>query len=312
MNYINTLREGDMISEVYLCKTKVTAQTKAGKNYYSMTLQDKTGTVDAKVWDLSSGIAHFEPMNYIKVDGQVTSFNGTLQLNVRRVRVADEGEYVMSDYMPCSEKNVEEMFKELTSIIGTVKDTHLKTLLNSFFAEDKDFIKGFKEHSAAKSIHHGFMGGLLEHSLSVAKLCDYVANAYPVIKRDLLVTAAIFHDIGKIDELSTFPENDYTDEGQLVGHIVMGAMMLKERIKTIEGFPKTLADELIHCILSHHGELEFGSPKKPGIIEAMALAHADNMDAKLQTFTEIIKSNQDKSGWLGYIKMFDSNVRITE
>lgn len=312
MNYINTLREGDMISEVYLCKTKVTAQTKAGKNYYSMTLQDKTGTVDAKVWDLSSGIAHFEPMNYIKVDGQVTSFNGTLQLNVRRVRVADEGEYVMSDYMPCSEKNVEEMFKELTSIIGTVKDTHLKALLNSFFVEDKDFIKGFKEHSAAKSIHHGFMGGLLEHSLSVAKLCDFVANAYPVIKRDLLVTAAIFHDIGKLDEISTFPENDYTDEGQLVGHLVMGAMMLKERIKSIDGFPKVLADELIHCILSHHGELEFGSPKKPSIIEAMALAHADNMDAKLQTFTEIINNNQDKAGWLGYIKMFESNVRITE
>ncbi|MBR3834390.1 MAG: HD domain-containing protein [Lachnospiraceae bacterium] len=312
MNYINTLREGDMISEVYLCKTKVTAQTKAGKNYYSMTLQDKTGTVDAKIWDLNSGIAHFEPMNYIKIDAQVTSFNGTLQLNVRRVRVADEGEYVMSDYMPCSEKNVEEMYKELTDLIGTVKDSHLKALLNSFFMDDKDFIKRFKMHSAAKSIHHGFMGGLLEHSLSVAKLCNYIAEAYPVIKRDLLVTAAIFHDIGKVDELSTFPENDYTDEGQLVGHIVMGAMMLKERIKTIEGFPKVLADELIHCILAHHGELEFGSPKKPGIIEAMALAHADNMDAKLQTFTEIIKSNQDKSGWLGYIKMFDSNVRITE
>lgn len=312
MNYINTLREGDMISEVYLCKTKVTAQTKAGKNYYSMTLQDKTGTVDAKVWDLSSGIAHFEPLDYIKIDAQVTSFNGTLQLNVRRVRVADEGEYVMSDYMPSSEKNIEDMYKELTDIIGTIKDDHLKTLLTSFFVDDKDFIKRFKMHSAAKSIHHGFMGGLLEHSLSVAKLCDYVAGAYPIIKRDLLVAAAIFHDIGKIDELSTFPENDYTDEGQLVGHIVMGAMMIKERIKTIDGFPKVLADELIHCILSHHGELEFGSPKKPGIIEAMALAHADNMDAKLQTFTEIIKGNQDKSGWLGYIKMFESNVRITE
>lgn len=312
MNYINTLREGDMISEVYLCKTKVTAQTKAGKNYYSMTLQDKTGTVDAKVWDLSSGIAHFEPMDYIKIDAQVTSFNGTLQLNVRRVRVADEGEYVMSDYMPSSEKNVEDMYKELISLIGTIKDSHLKALLNSYFVEDKDFAKRFKNHSAAKSIHHGFMGGLLEHSLSVAKLCDYVAGAYPIIKRDLLVTAAIFHDIGKIDELSTFPENDYTDEGQLVGHIVIGAMMLKERIKTIDGFPKVLADELIHCILAHHGELEFGSPKKPSIIEAMALAHADNMDAKLQTFTEIINSNQDKSGWLGYIKMFESNVRITD
>jgi len=178
MNYINTLREGDMISEVYLCKTKVTAQTKAGKNYYSMTLQDKTGTIDAKVWDLSSGISHFEPMNYIKVDGQVTSFNNTLQLNVRRVRVADEGEYVMSDYMPSSEKNVEDMYKELIALIGTIKDSHLKALLNSFFVDDKDFIKRFKMHSAAKSIHHGFIGGLLEHSLSVAKLCDYVRYPY--------------------------------------------------------------------------------------------------------------------------------------
>lgn len=312
MNFINTLRDGDMISEIYLCKTKITAQNKAGKSYYSMTLQDRTGTIDAKVWDLSSGIAHFEPMNYIKVDGQVISYNGVLQLNVRRVRVADEGEYVMTDYMPCSEKNVEEMYKELLALVGTVKDVHLKGLLNSFFVDDKEFAKRFKEHSAAKSIHHGFMGGLLEHSLSVAKLCDYVASTYPVIKRDLLVTAALFHDIGKIDELSSFPENDYTDEGQLVGHIVMGAMMLKEKIKTIDGFPKALADQLIHCILSHHGELEYGSPKKPSIIEAMALAHADNMDAKLQTFTELIKGNQDKSGWLGYIKMFDSNIKITE
>lgn len=312
MNFIDTLRDGDMISEVYLCKTKITAQNKAGKSYYSMTLQDKTGTIDAKVWDLSSGIAHFEPMDYIKIDAQVISYNGTLQLNVRRVRVADEGEYVMTDYMPCSEKNVEDMYKELLALIGTVKDAYLKALLSSFFVDDKEFAKGFKAHSAAKSIHHGFMGGLLEHSLSVAKLCDYVANAYPVIKRDLLVTAAIFHDIGKIDELSGFPENDYTDQGQLVGHIVIGAMMLKERINTIDGFPKTLADELIHCILSHHGELEFGSPKKPSIIEAMALAHADNMDAKLQSFTELIRANQDKSGWLGYIKMFDSNVKITE
>ncbi len=312
MNYINTLRDGDIISEIYLCKTKTVAKTKAGKSYYSMILQDKTGTVDAKIWELNNGIAHFDPMDYIRVEAQVTSFNGALQLNVKRVRVADEGEYDMTDYMPCSEKNIDDMYKELVGVIDTISEPHLKSLLQSFFVEDKDFVARFKNHSAAKSIHHGFIGGLLEHSLSVAKLCDYIAGVYPAIKRDLLVTAAICHDIGKIDELSVFPENDYTDEGQLVGHIVMGAMMLKERMKSIEGFPKVLGDELIHCILSHHGELEFGSPKKPSIIEAIALAHADNMDAKLQTFTELINDNQDKSGWLGYNKMFESNVRITE
>ncbi len=312
MNYINELREGEMISEVYLCKNKVTATTKAGKNYYSMQLQDKTGIIDAKVWELNNGIAHFEAMNYIRVDAQVTSFNNALQLNVKRVRVADEGEYDPTDYMPCSEKNVEGMYKELLAIIDTVSNTYLNQLLKKFFVEDAKFVARFKNHSAAKSVHHGFIGGLLEHTLSVAKICVYIGDNYPAVNKDLLVTSAIFHDIGKIDELSTFPENDYTDEGQLVGHIVMGAMMVGDKMKEIEGFPTVLGNELKHCILAHHGELEFGSPKKPSLIEAVALAHADNMDAKLQTFKEVLEDNKDKNGWLGYNKMFEANIRITE
>lgn len=312
MNYINELRDGEMISEVYLCKNKIVAKTKAGKSYYSMQLQDRTGIIDAKVWELNNGIAHFEAMNYIRVEALVTSFNGALQLNVKRVRVADEGEFDPADYMPCSAKSIDGMYSELTDIIGSISDEHLGKLLKSFFTDDKVFAEKFKKHSAAKSIHHGFIGGLLEHTLSVAKICEFISERYPIINRDLLVTAAIFHDIGKVNELSSFPENDYTDEGQLVGHIVMGTMMVSERINSIEGFPVTLANELKHCILSHHGELEYGSPKKPAIIEALALAHADNMDAKLQTFTEIIEGNQDKTDWLGYNKMFESNVRITQ
>ena len=240
MNYINELRDGEMISEVYLCKNKVVAKTKAGKSYYSMQLQDKTGMIDAKVWELTNAIAHFEPMDFIRVDAQVTSFNGSLQLNVKRVRVADTGEYDTADYMPCSQKNIDSMYEQLVAIINSVKDEYLHKLLSMFFIEDKEFADRFKKHSAAKSIHHGFIGGLLEHSLSVAKLCSYLADNYPVLKRDLLITAAICHDIGKIDELSEFPENDYTDEGQLVGHIVMGAMMIYEKIAQIPGFPTVL------------------------------------------------------------------------
>lgn len=311
MNYINELRDGEMISEVYLCKNKVVAKTKAGKSYYSMQLQDRTGTVDAKIWDLNNGISHFDSMDYIRVDGQVTTFNGVLQLNIKRVRVADEGEYDPADYMPCSEKNVDSMYKELTDIIASIGNTYLKKLLNSFFVDDVEFAKKFKKHSAAKSIHHGFIGGLLEHTLSVAKLCQYMASNYPILNRDLLVSAAIFHDIGKVDELSSFPENDYTDEGQLIGHIVMGTMMISDRIKEIEGFPVTLANELKHCILAHHGELEYGSPKKPALVEALALSHADNIDAKMQTFTELFASNEGKTEWLGFNKMFESNVRRT-
>lgn len=309
--YIKELRDGEMISEIYLCKNKVVAKTKAGKTYYSMQLQDKTGIIDAKIWELNNAIAHFEPMNYIRVDAQVTSFNGTLQLNVKRVRVADEGEYDVSDYMPCTDKDIDAMFKELLDLIDGVQNKYLHALLKKVFVEDKAFSEKFRKHSAAKSVHHGFIGGLLEHSLSVAKLCEYIASNYPAINHDLLVTAAICHDIGKVEEISDFPENDYTDEGQLVGHIVMGTMMLADKMREIPDFPTKLANELKHCILSHHGELEFGSPKKPALMEALALAHADNLDAKLQTFTELIKSNSDKTEWLGYNRLLDSNVRLT-
>ena len=311
MNFINELREGENISEVYLCKTKTAATTKAGKSYYSLILQDKSGAIDGKVWELNNGIEHFEALDYIRVEAQVTSFNNSLQLNIKRIRKADEGEYDPRDYLPCSEKDIEGMYKELIGIVESIKDEHLNKLLKMFFVEDDVFVKKFKNHSAAKSIHHGFIGGLLEHSLSVAKICIYIADNYPAVKRDLLISAALLHDIGKVNEISNFPENDYTDEGQLIGHIVMGAMMVDEKIKTIEGFPTVLENELMHCILSHHGELEFGSPKKPGLIEALALAHADNLDAKLETFSELINANKGKKDWLGYNRMFDANVRIT-
>jgi 3'-5' exoribonuclease len=153
------------------------------------------------------------------------------------------------------------------------------------------------------------VGGLLEHTLSVVKLCDYYASNYSLINKDLLITAALFHDIGKLDELSSFPENDYTDDGQLLGHIFIGANKVHEYICTMNKFPAKLENELIHCILAHHGELEYGSPKKPAIIEAMALHFADNTDAKLQTMTEVLNAGDPKAEWMGYQKMFESNIR---
>ena len=168
----------------------------------------------------------------------------------------------------------------------------------------------FRTIPAAKSVHHGFVGGLLEHTLSVVKMCDYFSKQYPALNRDLLLTAAMFHDIGKTKELSAFPENDYTDEGQLLGHIIIGVQMLEERIAAMPGFPKKLEHELIHCILAHHGELEYGSPKKPALAEAVALNLADNADAKMQTLTEIFKGKTG-TDWLGFNRLFDSNLRRT-
>lgn len=309
MRYINELRDGEMLSETYLCKSKQTLKTKAGKSYYSLLLQDKTGTLDAKVWELSNGIENFDSMDYIHIDGQITSFQNSLQLNIKRVRKCQEGEYDPSDFVPTTTKNIDEMYNEILSIISKITDPYLSKLVSSFFVEDKEFIKAFKYHSAAKTVHHGFVGGLVEHTLGVTKLCEYMAANYPLINRDLLISAALFHDLGKLDEISTFPENDYTDDGQLLGHIYIGTEKVGARIRTIPNFPKSLENELKHCILSHHGELEYGSPKKPALIEAVALTYADNTDAKLQTMTEILNGADDKSDWLGYNKFFETNIR---
>ncbi|MBE5960787.1 MAG: HD domain-containing protein [Lachnospiraceae bacterium] len=311
MRFLNELREGEMIKETYLCKQLQTLKTKAGKSYYSMLLQDKTGTMDAKVWDLGAGIDHFETMDYIHIEGQVTSFQGTLQLNIKRVRRSQEGEYNPADFMPTTTKNVEEMYKELLSYIAKIKEPHVKALVNSFFVDDKEFIKKFKNHSAAKSVHHGFIGGLLEHTLGIVRLCNYMCDNYPILQRDLLVTSALFHDLGKLEEISPFPENDYTDEGNLLGHIFIGTAKVNERIKTIPGFPPKMANEIMHCILAHHGELEYGSPKKPALAEALALSMIDNLDAKMQTMTELLSGADDKTDWLGFQRLFDSNIRRT-
>jgi len=311
MKYIETLREGDWIGDVYLCRKKQSLVAKNGKTYYSIDLQDKTGMINAKVWDINSGIDHFESLDYIKVDGDVTVFQGVPQIRVRRIRRAQEGEYIPSDYLPVSGKDIKQMYSELLKFIGSVKNEKLRALLESFFVEDKAFVKDFCEHSAAKSVHHGFVGGLLEHTLSVAKMCDFYCSQYPLLKRDLLIAAALFHDIGKTKELSLFPENDYTDDGQLLGHIVMGTEMVGEHIRRIPGFPDRLAAELKHCILAHHGEYEYGSPKKPAIIEAVALNFADNTDAKLQTFMVALSGTKDANDWLGFNRLFDSNIRGT-
>lgn len=312
MKYISSLREGERINEIYLCKSKQTAMTKAGKPYDNVILQDKTGTLDAKIWDTGSvGIEEFDAMDYVAITGDITSFQGNLQCSIKRARKVSEGEYDPADYLPVSKKDIEEMYKDLMALIQSVKNPYLGKLLHMFF-DNEEFAKRFKFHSAAKSVHHGFVGGLLEHSLSVAKNCDFFAGNYPVLNRDLLITAAIFHDVGKLKELSVFPENDYTDAGQLLGHIVIGSEWISDAIKKIDGFPIVLANELKHCILSHHGELEFGSPKKPALIEAVALSFADNIDAKMETFTELLSVvPENNTDWQGYNRFMETNYRRT-
>lgn len=312
MKYIKDFRDGDRVLDIYLCKHKNSAETKNGKPYENVILQDKTGTINAKIWDPNSaGICDFDALDYIEVYGDVSSFQGALQISIKRTRKCDEGEYDPSDYLPVTSKNIEEMYSQLCGYIASIKNLHLHALLEAVFIKDLEFIKIFKKSSAAKSVHHGFIGGLLEHTLSIVKLCDYYSTAYPLLNRDLLLTCAMCHDIGKTRELSAFPENDYTEDGQFLGHIIIGVEMVGEKIRQIPGFPPLLAAQVKHCILAHHGEYEYGSPKKPAIMEAVALNFADNTDAKMQTFMEILQATDEK-GWLGYNRLFESNLRVTK
>ena len=309
MKYIKDLSEGNNLKGIYYCKQKVITETKNGKPYESILLQDKTGVLDTKIWDVNNpGIREYEAGDFVDVSGEVIMFNGAKQAKVSRLRKAEEGEYDPADYFPVTSKSIDELFEKLLEYIDSVKNDSLRKLLQSFFVDDKEMADRFKKASAAKSVHHGFIGGLLEHTVSVTNLCDFYAKAYPMINRDLLITASLLHDIGKVREISAFPENDYTDEGQLLGHIVMGAEMIGIRAAGIQGFPKKLENELKHCILAHHGEYEYGSPKRPSLIEAVALNFADNTDAKLETVTELL-TGRDSDGWIGYNKLLDSNLR---
>ena len=312
MKYIKDLQEGNAVRDIYYCKQKNAAVTKNGKDYWNVILQDCTGTMDAKVWEVNSpSIIDFETGDFVYIFGEVTSFNGSLQISVKQSRPAKEGEYNPAEYFPMTSKDIDEMWKKLEDYIASVKNPHLNALLNRIFIEDTALSERFKKNSAAKSMHHGFIGGLLEHTLSVTDNCEFMAGRYPMLKRDLLITAALLHDVGKTKEISLFPENDYTDEGNLLGHIVIGAQMVEAAASSIEGFPETLKNELEHCILAHHGKLEFGSPKVPALMEAFALNFADDLDAKMEMFTELADKVHNTE-WQGYNKMFETNIRLTK
>ncbi len=316
MRYINELHEGDNVTGIYLCRQKNSAITKNGKEYENLTLSDKTGSISCKIWEPNSmGIGDFAVNDYIEIHGRVSTFNGALQMAIDRAFRAQDGSFDPADYLPVSEKDPVRMLQQLDQYINSVQAPYFRLLLESIFVDNVQLREAFAKHSAAKSIHHGFVGGLLQHTLAVCDLCSFYAQQYSKINRDLLITAALCHDIGKLRELSSFPTNDYTNEGQLLGHIIIGIEMVAAKIREIKGFPRLKAEELLHCIAAHHGEYEYGSPKKPAIIEAVALNFADNTDAKIQAMTEVFANNMNTdpaNPWLGYNRIFDTNIRPTE
>lgn len=309
MRYISDLKEDETVIEHYLCKKKQTLKSRAGKSYLSLILQDKTGIISAKVWELNNYIQSFEENDFIKIEGSVLSYQNELQLNIRKIRRSHEGEYEPLDYIPSTDKDIEELFKRLINIINSLENTYVKTLLQNIYIKNDNIREAFKVHSAAKNMHHNYMGGLLEHTLSICEICDFLAGHYPFANRDILIASGMLHDIGKIIELSPFPDNDYTDDGQLLGHIVIGVELINYECEKIEKFPHQLKSLLKHSVLAHHGEYEFGSPKRPKTIEAFILHCVDELDAKIKIFEDMINSDSTQGNWVGYHKMLARNIR---
>jgi 3'-5' exoribonuclease len=287
-------------------------KSKSGKAYLSLTLGDKTGTINAKVWELNRNIQAFEEGDFIKIDASVIVYNNDLQLNVRKIRKASEGEYDPAEYIPATEKDINQLQETLISLVNSVENSYIKQLLKNVFINNSEIANEFKIHTAAKSMHHNYLGGLLEHTISVAQISDFLCSHYENVNRDIVIAAALLHDISKLYELSEFPNIDYTDDGELLGHIVMGSEFIGKEADKIEGFPHKLRSLLQHCILAHHGEFEYGSPKLPKTMEAFILHVADDTDAKVKMFETAIKESNNTGSWVGYNKVLQRNIRKTE
>lgn len=311
MRYLNEIQDGEKVLGHYYCAQKQTNKSKTGKSYMSLKLRDKTGTLDAKVWEINNQIGAFEENCFVKIDALAQVFNGDIQLNVKKLRKSEEGEYDPADYVPTTGKDVEMLHGQLAEYVSSVKNEYLRQLVENILKRPEIDVE-LTKHSAAKAFHHSYLGGLLEHTVSVVEICDFMAGRYKNVNRDILISAAILHDICKIIELSPFPENDYTDEGQLLGHIYMGAELVSKEAAKIEGFPPKLESIMKHCLLAHHGEYEYGSPKRPKTIEAHILHAADDLDAKCNIFEDFVASNAKSGNWAGYSRMLERNVRSSD
>jgi 3'-5' exoribonuclease len=304
--FVEQIRERDWVDSLFLVREKIMAMAKNGKPYMTIKLVDRTGEVEGRVWDrVDEFAALFEKDDFIKVQGKASVYLGKMQLVIQELGSVEESRVDLADFLPVSERDPAEMVAELRERIATMQDPHLRQLMEAF-VEDESFLRRYSTAPAAKAMHHVYLGGLLEHSLSVAALADDVCRRYPDIHRDLLIAGALLHDIGKVAELSYERTFDYTDEGKLLGHIVMGTEMVEEKIRDLPGFPRETAVLLKHLLLSHHGQYEYGSPKRPKTLEAVILNFIDDLDAKINGVrTHIEKEPENPSAWTSYHRLYD-------
>lgn len=308
--FIADLQPGQILSGFFLVQQKQLSpfKNKPG-NFLSLVLQDRTGTVKAKVWDNADNLTGcFEVGDVIDISATVNTYMGELQLVVTDLRKAAPGTYRIEDLLPTTKKDVEKMKAELNRLVGSVSNPFLRQLLGSFF-ERPEVLEDFCKAPAAKAMHQAYLGGLLEHTLNVWRISRLMAELYPqVVDQELLLTGVLLHDIGKIREYSYDGVIDLTDEGRLLGHIMIGVSWVQTAAAAIPGFPIELANRLLHMIISHHGRLEYGSPKRPKTVEACILHHADLMDSQVAHFVELVESAGEDNRWSQYDRALDRAV----
>jgi 3'-5' exoribonuclease len=309
--FISDLRIGVKVDSVFMVAAKQIRKKKNGEDYCTVVLQDRDGSIEGVIWtEIYRSTDNFERGDFVLVEGDVGGYKGGRQLTITSLKkIEDRSGIEQSDYIKVSKKDIDLMFGEIKEYIGKVKNPYARKLLDSFFC-DKSFVKVFKDSTAAVQYHHAFKGGLLEHTLSVVKICNAAFEIYEGLNYDLLISGAILHDIGKMREYRTTVTTEVTDEGKLIGHITIGYGQVLEKIKQIKDFPEDLKNRLLHIILSHHGHKEFGSPKRPKILEAFIVYHADHLDADIGGYSIALEENRSGNDWSDYVKNFERSVLL--
>jgi 3'-5' exoribonuclease len=304
--FVEQIQERDQLESVFLVRDKITAMAKNGKPYMTLKLMDRTGEVEGRIWDRVDQLsALFAKDDFIQVIAKASVYLGKMQLVVQDLRRLDEANIDLADFLPVTPRDQQEMRQELDQLLDSLDDTHIQALLRGFF-DDADFYQRYSLAPAAKGMHHVYLGGLLEHSLAVAALASDMARRYPQINRSLLIAGALLHDVGKVAELSYQRSFDYTDEGKLLGHIIIGVQMIEDQVRQLPDFPHQLAVMLKHLLLSHHGQYEFGSPKRPKFLEAVVLSFIDDLDSKINGIqTHIDKEPNREGNWTAYHRLYD-------
>ena len=302
--WIRDIREDDQVRGHYLVKTKRMGSTKKGDSFLSLTLADRSGDLEAEVWERAEDVSRlFNEGDILDIEGYASSYRGQLQLILSEIKTV-EGVEEPDLFLEVTKQDVPGMTAQLREMLRSIRNPHIRALVDRFLV-DRKFMALFKKAPAAKGFHHSYIGGLLEHTLSVCRMAQSVTEQYPDLDRDLLIAGAFLHDIGKVKELRFGGLIDYTDEGRLIGHLGLGVSMMEEKLGSMEDFPEDTAVRLKHLILSHHGEYAFGSPKRPKFLEAFALNLIDDLDAKMNGLKRFMDRDRQKGNWTEFNRLFD-------